>query len=155
MKLKKLLCVFSSVALLSCSLVIPAFAEGGDLAVSNVTEAVVQSVGEEPNVTHSGPLTIESHLKARMGYPLAYYSVYLFAPAEVVGIQINDMDILAGNSVMLSGEVREITQGTGRFENITVKVTLYYADKDPYISYETIDVNHWCGTTHFNERCTP
>lgn len=156
MKLKKLFCVFSASMLLSCGLVLPALAHEEGLNTVSVSETAVQNEGEESNVTHSGPLTIESHLKARLGYSKAFYSIYLYAPDDVVGIRINDMDILNGNSVMLSGEVQEVEQGTGRFQDVTVKVTLYYEDRAPYISYETIDVNHWCGVMHtMSEHCTP
>lgn len=143
---KRILCGCMSAMLLACTPSVAALAADTDVAVT-------ASVGS--NVVQSGPLTIESHLQARMGYPQAYYTVYVYAPSDVVGISINDMDILESNAVILQGAVNQVGTGTGVFENITVKVTLYYADGSTYTSYETIDVNHWCAVHHpASDHCT-
>lgn len=143
---KRILCGCMSALLLACSPSVVAMAADTDVAVTASTGS---------NVVQSGPLTIESHLQARMGYTSAYYTVYIYAPSDVVGISINDMDILEDNAVVLNGSVNQVGTGTGVFEDVTVKVTLYYANGSTYTSYETIDVNHWCAIHHpASDHCT-
>lgn len=151
---KKILCIFACSCLLICSFAMPVLAEGQDGLTFTAQYDSETTTGD--NITQSGPLTIECHLQARMGYSKANYKVIIYAPSNVVGISINDMAVLEGNAVQLNGSVGEVEQGTGRFESITVKVTLYYSDGSTYQSYETIDVNHWCGAMHpIGSNCTP
>ncbi len=152
-RVKQALCAGLCAALLAGN-AMPAMA--ADLCVGKAQPAAETYNVMPSNVTQSGPLTIESHLQARMGYTTAYYTVYIYAPSDVVGIQINDMAVLDANAVKLTGSVREVRPQTGDFGSITVKVTLYYANGSTYSSYETINVNHWCVGTHANpEHCTP
>lgn len=151
---KRAVCVGFCAALLAGGT--PAKALAADVCADVIRSAVVTLNNEQPNVTHSGPLTIEAHLLSRLGYPRAYYTVIIYAPSDVVGIRINDMDVLEGNAVQLEGAVSEVESGTGDFGSITVKVTLYYSDGSTYMSYETINVSHRCGVTHsIGDNCTP
>lgn len=147
--LRTIVCVIACAMLVACTFAVNAFA-----AETTPEQADLEST-MPVNISQSGPLTIEKHLKARLGYPEAYYTVYIYAPSDVVGIQINNMNILWENSVILTGTVTETERGTGIFEPISVRVTLYYDDGSTYESYETIDVNHRCGTHPNSPNCTP
>ena len=68
--------------------------------------------------------------------------MYITAPSDVVGIQINGGEIKKGNVTYLYSEVSE--------------VTVYYADGHMYSSQVTTDLNHRCGGTHpLTDRCMP
>lgn len=152
-RVKQALCAGLCAVLLAGN-AMPAMA--ADLCVGKAQQAAGTYDMSPNNLTYSGPLTIETHLQARMGYTTAYYTVYIYAPSDVVGIQINDMAVLDANAVKLTGSVREVRPQTGDFGSITVKVTLYYANGSTYSSYETIDVSSWCPGNHVNpEHCTP
>lgn len=147
---------------LACALTCIAMMTGAASATASAAEktapaaALQQDSSSYSNLYYRGPLTFETHLQARMGYSTAYYTVYLYAPYNVVGISINDMPIASGNSLSLSGSVKQVVGSS--YEDITVKVTLYYEDGSTYSSYETVDVSStWCPFNHYgNEegRCT-
>lgn len=150
-KINRFVCALTCVALMTGAVGASA------VEATPVPEASVQQVYSYSNTEYRGPLTFESHFQSRGGYPVAYYSIYLYAPSDVVGIRINDMDIMTGNSVKLSGSVGKDTVNSAFFEKVTFKIALYYDDKAPYITYETIDVqNYRCGMgNHMNpEHCT-
>lgn len=106
------------------------------------------------NVTYCGNLEVETHLQSRAGYSRANYAVYITAPSDVVGIQINGGEIKKGNVTYLYGGVSEVRPGD--FGKLTAKVTVYYADGHMYSSQVTTDLNHRCGGTHpLTDRCMP
>lgn len=136
--LKKILCVLSCVALLTC-------------AVTSVSAASAQtntpSQGSSTEIR--GILTIDGHLFARIGYSYANYHFDITAPSDAVGIQINDMPIATTNALTVQGSAHEVTPGTGDFGDITIKITVFFTDRAPYITYETFDLNSfYCGASH-------
>ncbi len=136
--IKKILCVLSCVALLTC-------------AVTSVSAASVQTdtLSQGSSTVIRGILTVDGHLNARLGYDVASYHFDITAPADAVGIQINDMPIATTNALTVSGTANEVTTGTGDFGDITIKITVFFTDKAPYIAYETFHLSDfYCGASH-------
>lgn len=144
--LKKVACILSCAALLTCATA-PVFA-----ASTSEDNAVVHSENEYEYETR-GPLLINGHLFARMGYETANYHIYISDP-DAVGIRINDMPIATTNEVVVYGTAQEIDL-SGDFGEITVKITVFYEDRAPYTAYETFDLNsYYCGRDHaLTDRC--
>lgn len=146
---KRILCVLSCAALLTCATA-PAFAASTseDNAVSTLND-----YGAPYEYETRGPLLINGHLFARMGYETANYHIYISDP-DAVGIRINDMPIATTNEVVVYGTAQEIGL-TGDFGDITVKITVFYEDRAPYTAYETFDLNsYYCGRDHaLTDRC--
>lgn len=139
---------FSKSALLTCASAPSAFAA----SVPEDNAAPYSDYADYEYETR-GPLLINGHLHSRMGYETAYYDIYLTAP-DAVGVQINDMPIATTNSVCMSGSAEEIFP-TGRFGNVTFKITVYYSDRAPYTTYETFNLDsYFCIREHpRTDRC--
>lgn len=139
--LKKAMCILSCAALLTCATA-PAF------AASTSGDSAVVYADNDYQYEYRGPLTIEGHLAARIGYSVAAYHFYIYAPSDAVGIQINDMPIATTNAIMVNGGAEFHPDGTS-FGDVTFKITVYYSDRAPYTTYETFDLDsYWCGVEH-------
>ena len=148
--LKKVACILSCAALLTCATA-PAF------AASTSEDSLIPPVSNNDESLYEyetrGPLLINGHLFARMGYETANYHIYISDP-DAVGIRINDMPIATTNEVVVYGTAQEIGL-TGDFGDVTVKITVFYEDRAPYTTYETFDLNsYYCGRDHaLTDRC--